>query len=93
MKLPVNYETLDPSFKRLVREEYIHLQNGDCYYCGRKLDEEPPIDVLCMRIHKHLYPDGFFKNPVHLHHDHDTGLTLGVVHAYCNAVLWEYEGE
>lgn len=93
MKLPVNYETLDPSFKRMVREEYIHLQNGNCYYCGGKLNEDPPIEVLKLKIHEHLYPNGFFNSPIHIHHDHETGLTLGAVHAYCNAVLWEYEGE
>ena len=93
MKLPVNYASLDPSFKRLVREEYIHIQNGKCYYCGGKLNEDPPIEVLKLKIHEHLYPNGFFNSPIHLHHDHETGLTLGVVHAYCNAVLWEYEGE
>jgi hypothetical protein len=32
------------------------------------------------------------KSPIHLQHDHDTGLTEGAVHAYCNAVLWQYEG-
>lgn len=31
--------------------------------------------------------------PVHLHHDHKTGLTIGAVHAKCNAVLWQYYGE
>jgi hypothetical protein len=28
-----------------------------------------------------------------LHHCHQTGLTIGAVHAKCNAVLWQYHGE
>ena len=40
-----------------------------------------------------LFPESFFKYPVHLHHSHDTGKTIGAVHAYCNAVLWEYYGQ
>ena len=32
-------------------------------------------------------------HPIHLHHDHDTDLTIGAVHAYCNAILWEYHNE
>jgi hypothetical protein len=31
-------------------------------------------------------------HPVHLQHSHVTGLTEGAVHAFCNAVLWQYEG-
>jgi len=44
-------------------------------------------------IKKSLFPRGFFGYPIHLHHSHDTGMTIGAVHAHCNAVLWQYEGE
>jgi len=30
---------------------------------------------------------------MHLHHNHETDMTEGAVHAYCNAVLWQYEGK
>ncbi|AGI61771.1 hypothetical protein VCO139_0016 [Vibrio phage VCO139] len=40
-----------------------------------------------------LFPKNMFQYPIHLHHDHNTGMTIGAVHARCNAVLWEYYGE
>ena len=46
-----------------------------------------------MYITNSLFPPNFFKWPVHLHHSHDTGMTIGAVHARCNAVLWQYHGE
>jgi len=93
MKLPVNYDDT-PSYKRkLVREEYVRLQNDNCYHCGSPLSGPPPSDIRSMRITESLFPPNFLKWPVHLHHDHNTGMTLGAVHAYCNAVLWEYHGE
>jgi len=53
----------------------------------------PEFLSLEKRIDWDLFPPGFLKNPVHLHHNHDTGMTIGAVHAYCNAVLWQYYGE
>jgi hypothetical protein len=53
----------------------------------------PNIDVLTMPINEKIFPPNFFKYPVHLHHDHNTGMTIGAVHAYCNAVLFQYHGE
>jgi hypothetical protein len=44
-------------------------------------------------IDRELFPPGFFNYPVHLHHSHNSGLTIGAVHSYCNAVLWHYHGE
>lgn len=32
------------------------------------------------------------RYPVHLQHNHDTGMTEGAVHARCNAVMWQYLG-
>ncbi len=31
--------------------------------------------------------------PTHLHHDHDTGLTIGAAHGACNIWLWISEGK
>lgn len=90
MILPVNYNELHHTERRAVREEYIKLQNGNCYLCGESLEKEPQ---KTKRITKHLYPPNFFNNPVHLHHCHSSGMTIGAVHCYCNAVLWEHYGE
>jgi len=91
--LPVEYDNLSRDEKRLVREQYIKEQKGLCYYCKSALTDEPPKSVLDKTIMWRLFPKNFLKYPVHLHHSHDTGLTLGAVHAYCNAVLWQYHGE
>ncbi len=93
MDFPVKYDDLSNNEKRLVREEYVRRQGGKCCHCGQALDKNPCSSVRSRKIHPDLYPPGFFKYPVHLHHSHDTGLTIGAVHNYCNAVLWEYYGE
>lgn len=93
MDLPVNHTELNSFSRKAVREEYVERQNGLCYYCKCSLSEEPPTDILEKFITKSLYPDDFFKWPIHLHHNHETGMTIGAVHCHCNAVLWEYEGE
>ena len=93
IKLPVNYEELKCKERRMVREEYIKLQKGKCYHCGASLDKNPCSSVRSMKIDKSLFPSNFFKFPVHLHHNHNTGMTIGAVHCYCNAVLWQYHGE
>lgn len=93
MKLPVNYNELTFSERKLVREEYTELQRGKCYYCGNSLDRSPSPEVEGRKIDTTLFPPNFFKWPVHLHHDHKTGMTKGAVHCYCNAVLWQYYGE
>lgn len=93
MILPVDYTKLSPSEKKKVREIYIKKQKGLCYHCKGVLTTDPPNKILNKVIHERYYPKDFFKYPIHLHHDHNTGMTLGVVHCYCNAVLWEYYGE
>jgi hypothetical protein len=93
MNLPVDYTTLSPKQRRLVREEYIKLQGGKCSHCGEYLNSGPSIDILKKYIKISLFPPNFFANPVHLHHDHETGMTIGAVHCQCNAVLWQYHGE
>jgi hypothetical protein len=90
MKLPINYEKARWPERKEAREAYVLEQNGLCYFCKKPLANEPNRDLP---VKLQLYPQGFFDNPVHLHHDHITGMTLGAVHCYCNAVLWEYHGE
>jgi hypothetical protein len=93
MNLPVLYNSLSPHEKRPVREEYARLQNGKCAHCGTDLTGPPSERVMALRINYKLFPKTFFMWPVHLHHDHDTGLTIGAVHNTCNAVLWQYLGK
>lgn len=91
--LPVEYSSLSYRERRLVREQYIVEQGGKCHYCGESLDSSPRADVLAKPLNMRLFPENFLKYPVHLHHCHDSDLTIGAVHAYCNGVLWQYEGE
>ena len=90
--LPVEYDRLPAKEKRLVREQYIKEQKGLCMYCNEDLTEDPPASVTSKTIMWRAFPPGFLKNPIHLQHCHDSGLTEGAVHAYCNAVLWQYHG-
>lgn len=90
MKLPINYETATPKQRKAARDEYIRLQRGYCYHCGALLTGKPDPQVREYRVTESLFPVGFFNWPVHLHHNHKTGMTIGAVHNYCNAVLWEY---
>jgi hypothetical protein len=91
-KLPTDYTKLTGIQKYEVRCQYVELQDGKCWYCKGDLKEEPPEEVKKFVVHEKYFPNGFFKNPIHLQHDHVTRLTEGAVHAYCNAVLWEYHG-
>lgn len=93
MNLPVNYNDLNSKKKKLVREEYVRVQYGKCCHCGQPLDKNPCSSVRSLKVDKTLFPPGFFRWPIHLHHSHETGLTIGAVHCYCNAVLWQYYGE
>ena len=90
IKLPVNYNELHYKERRIVREEYIKLQDGKCFHCSVSLDKKPNLSVRKLSVNKNLFPKGFFDYPIHLHHNHDTGMTIGAVHCYCNAVLWQY---
>lgn len=93
MELPVNYDRLTREERREVRLEYVRVQGGKCQYCELPLDEEPSNEVRGAWIDRDLFPTGFLQSPVHLHHDHKTGMTIGAVHARCNAYLWQYKGE
>lgn len=90
---PLNYNYLNQRQKKQVREEYILDQGGKCYHCGKTLSKPPTGPAAMLPINESLFPPGFFNNPVHLHHDHNTGMTIGAVHARCNAVLWQYHKE
>ncbi len=89
MKLPINYNETHWSDRKIAREEYIKRQDGKCCFCGEDLKKEP---IKKKDINKNLFPENFFKWPIHLHHDHETGMTIGAIHCYCNAVSWQYEG-
>jgi len=91
--LPQNYKKLTIPERRKVREQYVEEQNGFCSHCGAPLDSNPSEEIRRMWIDKSLFPASMFIWPIHLHHDHDTGMTIGAVHAVCNAVLWQYHGE
>jgi len=93
LELPVKYGMLNAADRYTVRELYINQQKGLCYHCHGDLQSSPPPDILEKKVRPQLYPNGFFEHQIHLHHDHKTDMTIGVVHAYCNAVLWEYYGE
>ena len=88
----VNYNELTQQERRSVREQYVKEQSGLCYFCKTPLTVRP---VMHPPINWNLFPRGrdFLRYPVHLHHDHNTGMTLGAVHAYCNGILWQYYGE
>ena len=94
IELPVDYTTLDwrKGETRAVREEYVRRQAGRCFWCECPLDQDPPEDVTKKSIDWTLFPDNFLRHPVHLQHDHYTNMTEGSVHAYCNAVMWQYHG-
>jgi hypothetical protein len=93
MDLPIEYDRATPSLRRLAREQYATIQRGRCWYCGNPLGGEPTWRVQNLKINLALFPPGFLDHPLHLHHDHESGLTIGTVHARCNAVLWQYEGQ
>ena len=90
--LPVDYTKLDYIERRLVRLQYIEEQGGLCYYCGYPLSEEAPVHIKNKKINWNLFPQNFLQYKIHLQHNHETGMTEGAVHNYCNAVMWEYEG-
>lgn len=91
--LPVRYDGLSPRERKRVREAYEVKQKFRCAHCKELLNGPPPESVARLPIMSKLFPRGFFDHPVHLHHDHSTGLTIGAVHCKCNAVLWQYGGK
>jgi len=90
-KLPIRYTELSQEERGKVRKQYIKEQNNKCYYCGGSLDKEAPERIREKKIDWGLFPKDFLRYPVHLQHNHKTGMTEGAVHNYCNAVMWQYE--
>ena len=90
-KLPVDYTKLTGRKRKEVREQYVKEQHGKCLYCGGDLNEDPPQEITSKKIYLNMFPPNFLRHPIHLQHNHDTGMTEGAVHAYCNAVMWQYE--
>lgn len=88
--LPTEYAKLSVPERQWVRAEYIRRQKGLCWYCHEDIFQDPPKRVLDKPVNWSLFPKNFLKHPIHLQHNHETGLTEATVHAYCNAVLWEY---
>ena len=93
MKLPINYEESSSYYRRKVKEQYCKIQNWLCWYCEHDLREKPPSFITEKKYNRKLFPKFFLSWPIHLQHNHGTGMTEGAVHARCNAVLWQYEGK
>lgn len=91
--LPVNYNELERHQRTAVRKQYIKEQNNLCQYCKRSLDGQPDDLIYQKGIRWDLFPDNFQDYPIHLHHNHETGMTIGAVHMKCNAYLWQYKGK
>ena len=92
LNLPCDYTYLEWWERKDVRERYVQLQDGECMFCDASLAEGAPDSVTAKKINWRRFPKNFLKYPVHLQHCHKTGMTEGAVHAYCNAVMWQYHG-
>lgn len=81
MKLPAEYSKLDwrKGEKAKIREEYIKLQKGLCYYCNKPLSKKykSPKEITNKSINWALFPKGFLNHPIHLQHNHNTDMTEG----------------
>lgn len=93
MELPVNYSHLSWQDRIIVRRQYIDEQNGKCFFCKKSLLKAAPKKITTKQIDWKLFPKNFMNYPIHLQHNHNTGVTEGAVHNYCNAVLWQYYGK
>ena len=92
-ELPVDYRQLSQSQRAQIRNLYRKIQDDVCIYCRSKLCGPPSDSVNKLKINMGLFPPNFLFHPVHLHHNHKTGMTIGAVHSRCNAALWQYQGE
>ena len=88
--LPVDYTKLNSAQRRAVRQQYAKEQGQLCAFCGSTLYEDAPQELRDLPIDWDLFPEGFLDYPVHLQHNHDTGMTEGAVHSFCNAFMWNY---
>jgi hypothetical protein len=90
---PYFYSKLSPVERAELRKEYGIRQKGNCWFCKESLNKIPSKQVRDSKLNLNLFPSGFLRYPVHLHHDHGTDLTIGAVHSECNAYLWQYLGQ
>ena len=93
LDLPINYDESSYAKRKEAREAYVLEQGGKCHHCGEPLNGRASKVIRNKKINWGLFPPQFLRHNIHLHHDHDTGMTIGAVHAYCNAVLWQYHGK
>ena len=84
--LPVYYPDLTWLERKSARQQYMREQKNLCFHCKESLNKEAK-----KYINWDNFPNRFLDHPVHLQHDHKTGMTEGAVHNYCNAVMWQYE--
>lgn len=90
--VPQDYNSLTQSQRRTLRLQYIEAQGGLCYWCQEPLSGPPSKEIQALKVNWKLFPQGFLRHPIHLQHDHHTGMTEGAVHALCNACMWQYHG-
>ena len=90
LQLPIKYSTASPALRRSARNQYISEQKGLCAHCNTPLSVIPQHIIDEFPINSSLFPNGMFDYAIHLHHCHDTDLTIGAVHCQCNAILWQY---
>lgn len=88
--LPADYRGLNWQARRAVRQQYAEMQHNECFYCGGSLNEDTPKELKEIPIDWSLFPQNFLAYPVHLQHNHSTGMTEGAVHSLCNAIMWNY---
>lgn len=93
IKVPAYYDKLTWVERREALKSHAKDQENRCYFCDEDLDGPPPEKVRNKWINTRLFPEEFNYEGIHLHHSHQTGLTIGAVHGLCNAVLWQYHGE
>lgn len=88
-----DYGKLTQPERAKLRGQYVKAQGGRCHHCGSPLSGRPNAVIEAKLVDRSLFPPKFFTWPIHLHHSRKTGMTIGAVHAHCNAVLWQYHGE
>lgn len=86
LELPTKYSSLSGERLAVVKEAYICLQRERCWLCGGNLYELPNHVVDNPNLIGLCSSQLAEQHPLHLHHNHDTGLTLGVAHAECNII-------
>ena len=90
--LHFRYVDLTPRDRAELRSEYAKAQGNLCPFCKCDLDGPPSEAVRTTKLVLSMFPPRFLKHPVHLQHDHRTGMTEAAIHARCNGVLWQEFG-